>query len=90
MPKDSVGSHHGRKTNRAIINSLRIRHENHIEVDDIGHPIIHKGKGKHHIFEDRQQHDDADRVSEKKRKSKDNLRHHHNLDNYGLPKSGNR
>ncbi len=37
----------------------------------------HKGSGEHRLFEDRQQHDEADKNSEKTRLARDAERHHH-------------
>ncbi len=40
----------------------------------------HGGTGKKRLFEDRQQHDDADKLSEKTRLARDADRHNHGLD----------
>jgi hypothetical protein len=45
----------------------------------------HGTEGKHRLFEQREQHDEADRNSEKNRLSRDISAHGHNRDNFQVP-----
>ena len=53
-------------------------------ADAAGDPL-HRDKGEHRLFEDRQQHDEADKNSEKSRLSKDIDRHGHDREQYQVP-----
>ncbi|MDQ6718699.1 MAG: hypothetical protein M3Z17_10195 [Gemmatimonadota bacterium] len=48
--------------------------------EDTGHP--HDTAGKQRLFEQREQHDEADKNSEKNRLDRDNSDHDHNRDNF--------
>lgn len=45
---------------------------------------MHSEEGKHRLFEDREQHDEASKNSEKTRLSRDIDRHNHNRENYQI------
>ena len=57
---------HGDRTHKAIVNQLQ---KNAHTPADEENPL-ENAQGKHHIYEDRQQHDEAD-----KNQDKDHLRH---------------
>jgi hypothetical protein len=72
---------HGEKTHRALIEQLQSRppEENENRKDTRGQ---HDTPGKHRLFEDREQHDEADKNREKNRLDKDIQDHGHERSNF--------
>lgn len=62
------GTQHGDKTHEAIIEQLNAHGAGEAANDQ---PEMAPRYGKHHIYEDRQQHDEADKNAEKQRLQRD-------------------
>jgi hypothetical protein len=66
---------HGPKARKAFVEQLRSGAPREPRQDD---PSVHdSGPGKHRLFEGREQHDEADRNSEKNRLDRDITEHGH-------------
>jgi hypothetical protein len=74
---------HGARTHRKIIEQLQSgpSGEERKDVKSESDPM-HRSEGKHRLFEQRSQHDEAAKNSEKTRLSRDIDRHKHNRENY--------
>jgi hypothetical protein len=74
---------HGIRTHNKIIEQLQSGQsgEERKESEGGGDPM-HREEGKHRLFEQREQHDEASKNSEKTRLSRDIDRHGHNRENY--------
>ncbi len=74
---------HGQKTHRAIIEQLQSRPRDSDSGKDSR--TLHVTPGKHRLFEDRVQHDEADMQREKNRLAKDIQDHKHDRGQFQVP-----
>lgn len=89
-PTDHAPGQHGRKTiNRLeeIAHSGKGADAEKGPKHDPEKIAAHDDPGRDRLFEDRQQHDEADKNSEKTRFARDVERHHHDRDNPRLKQS---
>ena len=70
---------HGPKARAAFLEQIQSGGGTEPQGDDRGQ---HEEKGKHRLFEQREQHDEADRNSEKNRLERDIDGHGHNRENF--------
>lgn len=77
---------HGDGTHARLVEQLRSGPSGGEERrDDAAGDPTHSEPGKHRLFEDRQQHDEADRNQDKSRLARDIERHGHDRDEYRVP-----
>lgn len=78
-PQQHAEGAHGSKTHEAFIEQL---HSGESREPDTGEDPTHGEKGKHRLFENREQHAEPEKNSEKTRLSRDIDRHDHNRENF--------
>lgn len=74
---------HGQKTHRAIIQQLQSRPRDSNSEQEPS--TLHNSPGKHRLFEDRKQHDEANIQREKNRLAKDIQDHKHDRGQFQVP-----
>jgi hypothetical protein len=85
-PQRHAEGQHGEKTHRHLIQQLQSgpSGEERQREDAAGDPE-HTTRGKHRMFEERQQHDEADKNQEKNRLVRDINRHGHDREQFQVP-----
>ena len=71
---------HGAKTREALLQQLNANGERTGDREQEARDAVAMREGKHKIHEDREQHDEAEKNSEKNRLARDVDRHNHSVD----------